>query len=216
MSIPDLHDAGSGPRRHDGAVLSGPLPAFPCRDCTQSCCAEFTVFITPFDLRRIAATLELPPDRLVTPIPCARGNAGYRPYSFSLGGRRRFLLSLRRRRAGCPFLLRFGKLGRCGIHPLRPQMCRCYPYSAEDGEIREIAQSRCPPGKVLSPSDRSEIREAFAAMTGDFLLYKEFLDLWHDRRLPQLRQENGFRRDSPSALAAFLAFMGRQAETVRP
>lgn len=95
-------------------------------------------------------------------------------------------------------------------------MCRCYPYSAEDGEIREIAQSRCPPGKVLSPSDRREIREAFAAMTGEFLLYKEFLDLWHHRGLSQLLRENGFRRDSPSALAAFLAFMGRQTEAIHP
>ena len=196
--------------------MNTPLPAFPCRDCNQGCCAEFTVFVTPFDLRRIAGALDLPSDRFVTPLPCTRQHAGYRPYAFSLGGRRRFLLTLRRRRVGCLFLLRFGKLGRCGIHSLRPRMCRCYPYSAEDGEIREIAQSRCPPGKELSPADRREIREAFAAMTGEFLLYREFLDLWHTRELPQRLQEKDFRRDSPSALTAFLAFMGRQTATVGP
>jgi len=191
--------------------MNDSLPAFPCRDCTQSCCSEFTVFITPFDLRRIAGPLELPPERLATPIQFTSRNADYRPYSFSLGGRRRYLLTLRRQRGKCHFLLRFGKYGRCGIHALRPQMCRCYPYSAEDRAIKEIVQSRCPPGKHLSPEDRQEIRTAFAAMTGEFILYREFLDSWHDRHLPELRLKRTFREDSPSGLSEFLRFMEKQS-----
>lgn len=188
--------------------MTQPLPAFPCRDCAQSCCAEFTIFLTPFDLRRIAGPLELEVGKLAAMVPLTRAHRDYSPYAFSLGSRRRFLLTLKRRRTGCLFLLRIGTLGRCGIHALRPRMCRCYPYSAEDGEIREVAQSRCPPDKHLTPGDRQEIRSAFAAMTGEFLIYREFLDLWHSRELPRLRAAR--RPDSPGMFAAFLACMERE------
>ncbi len=171
----------------------------PCSGCRVDCCVGLTVFLSAFDLARLRDHL---PDRwreVVGFLPAARAAPAFQPYAFSLGGRGRFLLTLRRSRGACVFLLP-GRAaagaprpilpGRCRIHVARPDVCRCYPFAVREGRLRMIPQSRCPQPWTAPALPGAGFPAAWEAYRRNFFQYQAFLETWHEEVLPRLLRDS--------------------------
>ncbi|HNV70675.1 MAG TPA: YkgJ family cysteine cluster protein, partial [Candidatus Ozemobacteraceae bacterium] len=122
----------------------------PCLDCAVSCCQAFRIYVTAFDLSRISQRLGVAPSEFCLPVQCAGDNLDHRHLAFSLGAEEHFLLGLRRRRQGCLFLMRIGHQRRCGIHDVRPLVCRSYPLAPYRQKPVMARQALCPRPWVLN------------------------------------------------------------------
>jgi Fe-S-cluster containining protein len=157
----------------------------PCLSCRRDCCAAFSIFLTPADVIRIADRLAVPAPDFCDIVVLADEINDYRPYSFALTGPQRYLLRLRRPRGSCLFALRLPGGTRCGIHPFRPAMCRCYPYSAESGPLRPVRQMLCSEPWKLTPELTADFAGSFRELKAAFFQFQAFLDTWH-HDLPDL------------------------------
>ncbi|RCK80948.1 MAG: hypothetical protein OZSIB_2325 [Candidatus Ozemobacter sibiricus] len=204
-------------RCHDGARALISLrrrfadPANPCLACTVNCCAGLTVFLSAYDLVRLQEHL---PERwmeVVGFLPAARAAPAFRPYAFSLGGKGRYLLTLRRRRGACLFLRparraraaaavvaavgrRPGSAsalprGRCRLHAARPDVCRCYPFAWRAGRPQMVPHSRCPAPWPAAAITAGAFVAAWEAYRRHFFLHQAFLETWHEEVLPRLERE---------------------------
>lgn len=116
------------------------LVPFACT-CCGTCCKRYIPHFLPEEILRIARDKHWDADRTLTHyLEC-------------------FDAKLHGHPGPCPFL---GPDGLCTIHehPLRPEVCRLYPFSFGDGD------DRCP-----SYCDHRRIVAALTAGTGDFDLY---------------------------------------------
>ncbi|NLI76440.1 MAG: hypothetical protein GX442_08365 [Candidatus Riflebacteria bacterium] len=197
-------------------------------DCRVSCCTAFTVFVTAFDLWRLRRRFPRRWTEMVGFLPAARAASGFGPYAFSLGGRGRFLLRLRRRGRSCAFLqpAAAGKEGRpvtgpgaptrsregggrCGIHEARPDVCRCYPFQVRAGELVPVRQMLCSRPWPLGGAATATFLAAWAAKTRHFFQHQAFLESWHEDELP--RRWGAVPPAIAERRAAFLAFLVERA-----
>ncbi|MCZ7395607.1 MAG: YkgJ family cysteine cluster protein [Candidatus Methanoperedens sp.] len=111
----------------DEAALGEKIKAigFKCRKCARCCRAEHgdnTVFIFPFEIRRICEKTGLRRDDFAIPTPSqdrdAKGNI--HTFEWVLG-----------KHKDCIFL----KEGLCGIYEVRPYICKTYPFYLLDGNL---------------------------------------------------------------------------------
>lgn len=113
----------------EGEKPSGPEPAFACRQCGTCCHGQGGIVLREKDVLRLAAHLELTPDRFLDRY--ARSRAGkYDIRSDSTGN--------------CVF---FQSPGACGVHPARPDICRAWPFfrgNLIDPESHAMAGEYCP------------------------------------------------------------------------
>ncbi len=145
---------------------------------------------------------------LVGFLPAARAPAGFAPYAFSLGGRGRYLLRLRRRGRACAFL-RPSPGGRCGIHPVRPDVCRCYPFQGRGGELVPVRQMLCPRPWPLDDTAAAAFQAAWAAKVRHFFQHQAFLESWHEDELP--RRRGASLPPMAERRAALLVFLAERA-----
>lgn len=219
-------------RRHDGA--RAPISsrrrfadaANPCLACVVNCCAGLTVFLSAYDLVRLQEHL---PERwmeVVGFLPAARAAPAFRPYAFSLGGKGRYLLTLRRRRGACLFLRPAGWArgaaavlrGRCRLHAARPDVCRCYPFTRRAGRLQMVPHSRCPAPWPAAAIAAGAFVAAWEAYRRHFFLHQAFLETWHEEVLPRLAREAALPgRPAASVASANHAFSpGAEEPGVRP
>lgn len=159
----------------------------PCQRCQTRCCEEFTVLITPDDVRRLCRNLAAPPEAIVRRIPFQSEFSAYSDYTFSLGGTRRWLLALRRRGRGCLFAIPLGSAGqRCGVHPFRPAVCRCYPLELTGRTLTMVQEALCPEPWHPSPEEARSFRAALKDFNDHYRTYASILNHWHSRELPRL------------------------------
>lgn len=199
-----------------------------CMGCRVSCCAAFTVFVTAFDLWRLRRRFPRRWTDMVGFLPAARAAAGFAPYAFSLGGRGRFLLRLRRRGRACAFLQPAAAMkaggtatapgatertreggGRCGIHAERPDVCRCYPFQVRAGALVPVRQMLCPRSWPLDGTATAVFQAAWAAKARHFFQHQAFLESWHEDELP--RRWGASLPPIAGRRAALLAFLVERA-----
>ena len=106
---------------------------FKCTQC-GNCCggAPGYVWITPQDMGRIAAFLDLPLERFQRTYVRQVGDA------FSLTEKKNF---------DCVFLKRENGKAMCGIYPVRPVQCRTWPFwnlNLKSPDAWADAATRCP------------------------------------------------------------------------
>lgn len=159
----------------------------PCHDCSVACCRAFRIYLTSFDLQRIVLTLGVAAADICLPVQCAGENLDHRHLSFSLGEEERFLLALRRNRRGCLFLMKIGATQRCGIHQVRPLVCRSYPLIASGRHLMMARQALCPSPWVLSSAHRKDFQNLQKQRERESFLFQAVLERWHDEGLPALR-----------------------------
>lgn len=98
---------------------------FKCRKCAQCCRAEYgdnTVFIFPFEIRRIQENTGLGRDGIAIPAPSEDRDAEGNIHTFEW---------VLRKDGDCVFL----KEGLCRIYECRPFICKTYPFYLLDGKL---------------------------------------------------------------------------------
>lgn len=98
---------------------------FKCRKCARCCRAEYgdnTVFIFPFEIRRICEKTGLGRDELVIPAPSEDMDSQGNIHTFEW---------VLRKNGDCIFL----KKGLCRIYECRPYICKTYPFYLLDGRL---------------------------------------------------------------------------------
>ena len=118
----------------------------PCASCKASCCVNFRVCLTVFDIKRIANATSLSPLDFCELVR-EEEVKHYEKASIFLTGRNgkmgSYLPCLKRRRNGhCVFL---EKNFSCSLYENRPRVCRCYPFRLDSsGKIAKVNNFRCP------------------------------------------------------------------------
>ncbi|MDD5474820.1 MAG: YkgJ family cysteine cluster protein [Candidatus Methanoperedens sp.] len=98
---------------------------FKCKKCARCCRAEYgdnTVFIFPFEIRRICEKTGLGREDFVIPAPSEDRDSQGNIHTFEW---------VLRKNGDCIFL----KGGLCGIYELRPYICKTYPFYLLDGRL---------------------------------------------------------------------------------
>ncbi len=98
---------------------------FACRNCAQCCRAEYgdnTVFIFPFEIRRICEKTGLVREDFVIPAPSEDRDSEGNIHTFEW---------VLRKNGDCIFL----KKGLCRIYECRPYICKTYPFYLMDGRL---------------------------------------------------------------------------------
>lgn len=184
----------------------------PCVGCHISCCSEYAVLVSFFDIYRIGATLGLPLAEFSGFVPLVQENIDYDPYAFSLGGEDKFILALKKKGKSCIFLLPFPSGGRCGIHSCRPNVCRCYPFSFERGRLEEIHQMLCPEKWELNPEEVKRFAGYYRQLKTDYFLYQAFIETWNCAELPALMKSGERGIHGREGFDHFLAFMQKKVD----
>ncbi|EKD92752.1 MAG: hypothetical protein ACD_28C00344G0005, partial [uncultured bacterium] len=97
---------------------------------------------------------------------------------------------LKRKANGCVFLIKMGKVYRCGIHALRPLVCQSYPFSMETGKPREILRTVCPDSWALTSSRQKSWTALGRKIRQEAFQYQGFLETWQEEGLPRLNAGN--------------------------
>ncbi len=193
-----------------------------CTRCrTARCCTVFDPELTGPDLVRLATALAVPPLAFCRLAPVRADDAG--PDGIRLGGIETWEIRLRRTPAGevpfpggarrCLFLMHLAPgIERCGVHPVRPMLCRTFP-AARDAERLHVepAPAVCPEEawKGLPPPEPelvAALEATFDAADAERARWRRFLDRWHDPavqgRLRGLSQAEA----AAGLIAAIIAF----------
>jgi Fe-S-cluster containining protein len=126
-----------------------------CAICDGSCCYEYTVTVTGYDVWCLAQGVRMPPHEFLTLVAARDDN----PFGFRLAfGGQRLDIALDKvpsengsdepeEKAPCVFLVQLpGGVGRCGVHAHRPQVCQTYPAYLDDDVVRIRDDVMCPTG----------------------------------------------------------------------
>ncbi len=135
---------------------------FKCRKCARCCRAEYgdnTVFIFPFEIRRICEKTGLAREDFVIPAPSEDRDAQGNIHTFEW---------VLRKNGDCIFL----EKGLCRIYECRPYICKTYPFYLLDGRLM-ISECEGIGGEITEEESRkltsllkeryiAEIKEAIA------------------------------------------------------
>ena len=170
-------------------------PSSPCDACAAPCCRNYHIIITLFDAYRIANTLKMP----VTTFAELRWWEGpEEDYNIILSGApdaaaQYYRLSLKKvpdpdpkYEKRCIFLVTVGDRGRCGVYGVRPDACRVYPTSYNNGVINIFATGGkyCPPGAWrIEDIDADYFRGGHLHRLRQKLIHNFLVDGWNERLL---------------------------------
>ncbi len=154
----------------------------PCVGCDVDCCTQ-QVPVNVVDIRRLALTLNLAPREFTQLIPWRNGLPVH-PVSW---GETSCALALRQRPDGsCAFLVRLGVHRRCGVHGLRPDACRIFPFVADvpqqhaqpRGRLLQLHPSHCPWRWPVDDVQRETLLEDLSNNRRHRALDRELLSQW--------------------------------------
>ncbi|MBI5494895.1 MAG: YkgJ family cysteine cluster protein [Deltaproteobacteria bacterium] len=149
----------------------------PCLSCTGYCCRA-RVVINTCDLVRIAAPLGMHPSSF-----CDLAEAESRNGEpVLIGDTPKHLLLRKAEDDHCVFLMNVDGHRRCGVHPLRPGICRIYPFSYERGQTRyELGWIMCPEKWVLSDDRRDGVLDDVESYEHDRVLDRRVVRAFNAR-----------------------------------
>jgi hypothetical protein len=172
-----------------------------------SCCSEYTVYINPSDALLIHRILQIPLETFVESEPLSEETHAYKPYSFLLGEKTRYLLKLKKRGNFCLFLLRLNRQGRCGIHGFRPAVCRCYPFEVKGNRVKVVPEALCQSPWNLSSNQEKEFIDHYKSWTAGYVQAKRMMDLWNQPRQQSALKRSGKPISPRTGFRQFLRFL---------
>ncbi len=202
----------------------------PCSKCEVSCCSAYSVFVAFQDLIPIARTLKIPFLRFAGFTLFEKSNDCYSPYAFYLGKGKKFLLNLRKKYGRppktspsvrftgtrpsldgrCVFLMRFGKTGRCGIHGMRPMVCRCYPFFEENGNLTEVPGKLCPVEWIPGKRDSISFKRDLKKFHSNYRKFGKLVYLWNNVEFKKISKDSGENHEKNN-FRRFLDFCERKS-----
>lgn len=179
------------PNKPGVTIEDGVLPKFECTKCGACCCDEFLlVTVTGYDLVKIAAILGLGPDELLkaldfyivsdgitTPIGLERIPSVQTERGLA------FMALKKMENGDCIFL----KEDLCMIHPVRPLVCRSFPFVFTESEGQRnwglsAKKEICPglgQGLQISEDDIDDLADSILP---EMQSYKEFTEEWNSNQ----------------------------------
>ena len=172
-----------------GATLEdGALPQFECTKCGACCRDEYLlVTVTGSDLVKISAILGLGPDEILkaldfyivsdgmtTPIGLERISSVATEQGLA------FMALKKMENGDCIFL----KEDLCMIHPVRPLVCKSFPFTFDESESERTwglsAKKEICPGLGTGPQiTETDIDEIASTILPDIQIYREFTEEWN-------------------------------------
>lgn len=117
----------------------------PCKSCGGGCCNKFAVYLTVFDIMRIADAYGLQPKEFTKrqERKMVRGRWAPSFFLFDLnGGMKDYIICIMRKKNEHCIFYRHEK--GCGIYENRPLVCRAYPFLIdEDGGLDYLKPFVC-------------------------------------------------------------------------
>ncbi len=176
---------------HNTNTEEAKLPRFECTKCGACCRDVFLVTVTGNDIVRIAAVLGLSPNEMLKALdfyvvsdgePTPIGLDKF-PSVATEGGLS--FIALRKTENGdCVFL----KEHLCMIHPVRPAVCRSFPFVFDESDGQRTwglsAKKEICPGLGTGPqTSEIELEELADTILPDIRIYQEFAKKWNDNQL---------------------------------
>lgn len=113
----------------DPPVQEGGAEIDMCAGCDVDCCSGHVIPINAFDAWRIRSVLNVPFRDFLGLVPA---DAAAPTHAVRIGGQRFTMVLKRREDRSCGFLIKLGNERRCGIHGLRPDACRIFPFLPDE------------------------------------------------------------------------------------
>ena len=110
----------------------------PCISCHTNCCKEYTIFVNAHDVYRISVGLGLDPGNFLEIYGAKEDEWGIQIEDGLVD------LALKQKDDTCTFLIKFGDNFRCGIHDLKPGVCKSYPFQLKDRKLIQMDDKMCP------------------------------------------------------------------------
>ncbi|TFH03736.1 MAG: YkgJ family cysteine cluster protein [Candidatus Thorarchaeota archaeon] len=167
----------------------GKLPHFECTKCGACCRDEYLlVTVTGSDIVKIAAVLGLGPDDMLKALDFYIMSDGVsapvgleRIASVETERGLAFMALKKMENGDCVFL----KEDLCMIHPVRPLVCRSFPFVFSDSDSQRnwglSAKKEICPGLGVGPQvSESEIEELADTILPGVQIYKEFVKEWNE------------------------------------
>jgi Fe-S-cluster containining protein len=147
----------------------------PCDGCTGYCCKVYTVYITSFDVARIAASMHLEPLDFI--VWYEKGTSNYPTFRI---GDNEGQLALGKKADGQSCLFLMESSGRCGVNRFKPMVCRTYPMDfAPDGQMILCRGSICPELRWPPVELYEYFVEQGRRFTREFSYYRTMVDYWN-------------------------------------
>lgn len=151
-----------------------------CESCTPNCCATYFVVITPFDAAAIAEYLNIDLRDFLTCRETQDEN-----YQFLLGEEndlKKYELGLKQLKdLKCPFLLNINDKNRCGVHQVKPYVCKNFPFGFDEksGEIYVLERIICATAPIPPEAQKNEIKKNSLESTLRWKKTYEIYDFWN-------------------------------------
>ena len=168
------------------------LPRFECTKCGACCRDEFLIVtVTGSDIVRIAAVLGLSPNEMLKALDFYVVSDGEsipvgleRFPSVATEGGLSFISLKTMENSECVFL----KDHLCMIHPVRPVVCRSFPFVFDESDGQRTwglsAKKEICPGLGTGPEvSEIELEELADTILPDIQIYREFAKEWNDNQI---------------------------------
>ncbi len=167
--------------------------------CFNQCCRNLNLFLYPYDVVRLRASLAVDSDRFLDQYV----DIVMRKFNFFPDVLLRMADNEDRT---CPFLTAAG----CGVYPDRPDTCRTFPvehglrYDSHTGRNEPVYYFR-PPGFCLGPGEKAEWTIENWSRDQEAAVYNKMTSRWAEIR--QLFQRDPWGSEGPEGSRARMAFM---------
>lgn len=154
-----------------------PADEDPCHTCTSECCRA-RVVLNVADLARLVVPLRLPASSICDLTECDSRNGE----PILIGDTPKHIVLRKSDDDFCSLLLTVDGRRRCGVHAIRPGICRIYPFSFDRGRIRyEIGYVACPTQWLVSKPRQDEILDDVERHEQDRALDRRVVRKWNRR-----------------------------------
>ncbi|HJL40010.1 MAG TPA: YkgJ family cysteine cluster protein [Myxococcales bacterium LLY-WYZ-16_1] len=160
----------------------------PCKICPGRCC-HLNVKVSLPEALRYTGTYQLPFFAGLALVPSSHERRAFqldrdpRLVAAHDGWMGTAELQLRRQESGaCHALIDAGGFKRCGIYPVRPSLCRLYPFSWESEDAKGGPEMvLCPTPYAITPSAESQFLTDVEDGLAAWRLHEEVVAAWNGR-----------------------------------
>lgn len=155
-----------------------------CADCDVDCCSGHVIPVNIFDAWRLRSVLNIPFREFLGLVPHQQGSPTH-PVRMHDG---KYTLMLKRRAdKSCGFLIKMGSQRRCGVHALRPDACRIFPFlpdleiqeKAVGDELVQMHPSHCPWKWPPTTEHKARVLRDIRDNTDHRAIDREVLTRWY-------------------------------------
>jgi Fe-S-cluster containining protein len=203
---PETYQAERGSKPRFLNIVQG--SEAPCVDCTSYCCRARVVINIP-DLVRLSGPLAIHPFSLcdLTEADSRNGEP------VLIGDTPKHMVLRRGEDEHCQLLLTVDGLRRCGVHAIRPGICRVYPFSYVRGSMTyELGHVMCPTQWILSKERQDRVLDDVECYEQDRALDRRIVKAFNQRPVEE-RTALAFwehaMREGGKALGQDVSFMFR-------